>query len=209
MLETLFSDAESFVRANGPLAVGAVIFFESLGAPLPGESLLVVSSALAARGEMSLAGLMIWAWAGAVLGDSAGYLIGRSAGRGLIVRYGQKFGLTHERFQRVEDVFARYGPIAVSFARFFNILRQLNGLAAGTVGMPFPRFILFNAIGGLLWVGTWCLGTWYFSDHVSSIRDVYHHLGPAGIAVACVGAILVVGAVLLLARVIAPPQSRD
>lgn len=209
MLESLFADTEGFVHAHGPAAVGAIIFFESFGVPLPGESLLVLSGVLAARGEMSLIGLLVWAWIGAVLGDSVGYLIGRILGRTLIVRYGKRVGLTHERFARVESVFTRYGPFAVAFARFFDILRQLNGLVAGTVGMPWPRFLLFNVLGGALWVGAWGAGAWYFSDHASSVEGIARHLGPWGITAVVSAAVFAIALVWLLARAMAPARDLD
>lgn len=209
MLEPLFTDIDGFVRAHGPVAAGAIIFLESFGAPLPGESLLILSGTLAARGEISLIALLVWAWCGAVLGDSVGFLVGRTLGRTLILHHGRRFGLTHERFAKVESVFTRYGPIAVVFARFFDILRQLNGLVAGTAGMPFPRFLLFNVIGGFLWVGTWGLGAWYFAGHVSSISDLAHRLGPWGIAAAVATALCAVGLVLLLARTVPSSAPTD
>jgi len=198
--ESLMTDAEGYIKAHGPITVGAVIFFESFGAPLPGESLLVLSGVLAARGEISLVGLMIWAWLGAVAGDSVGYWIGRKLGRTLLIHHGSRVGMTQARFEKVEAVFSRYGPIAVAFARFFDILRQLNGLVAGTAGMPWPRFLLFNVIGGFLWVGTWGFGAWYFADHATSFSAVMRHLGPWGIASAVAAAIVVVGGVVLLAN---------
>lgn len=204
MLEPILADTEGFVREHGPVAVGVVIFLESFGAPLPGESLLVLSGALAARGEISLIALLVWAWCGAVLGDSVGYLVGRTFGRALIVRHGSRFGLTHERFAKVEAVFRRYGPVAVAFARFFDILRQLNGLVAGTAGMAFPRFLVFNAVGGLLWVSSWGLGAWYFADHASSISALLRNLGPWGISGVVAAAVVVIGLVVLLARKLAP-----
>lgn len=196
----LLTHLEPFVREHGPAAVGLVVFFESFGAPLPGESLLVVSGMLAGRGEVSLVGLLLCAWTGAVAGDSVGYLIGRYFGRALIVRYGSRVGLTHERFARVEGVFSRYGPVAVAFARFFDILRQLNGVVAGTAGMPWPRFLAFNALGGVLWVGTWGLGAYWFGHHASSIGAFARHVGPWGIAGAAAVAVAVVAGVFLVAR---------
>ncbi|MEJ8570273.1 DedA family protein [Microbaculum marinum] len=175
--ESLLIDAEGYIKAHGPITVAAVIFLESFGAPLPGESLLVVSGALAARGEISMIGLAVWAWVGAVAGDSVGYWIGRRFGRSLILRYGGRIGMTPARFEKVESVFARFGPVAVVFARFFDILRQLNGLVAGTAGMAWPRFLVLNAIGGFLWVGTWGFGAYYLADHTAGVRNLVRHLG--------------------------------
>ena len=70
-----------------------VTFLETLGAPVPGESLLVFASALAARGELSWPTLFAAAWAGAAIGDNTGFAIGRYAGRELIAHYGARVGL--------------------------------------------------------------------------------------------------------------------
>jgi membrane protein DedA with SNARE-associated domain len=160
----------------------------------------VLSGALAARGEISLVGMLVFAWIGAVLGDSVGHWIGRKAGRGLLIRYGALVGLTHERFAKIEAVYARYGPVTVAFARFFNILRQLNGVVAGTAGMAWPQFVLFNMIGAFLWVGTWGFGAYYFADHASSLPGFIRHIGPWGIAGLAAAGAVAVGLVVMLAR---------
>jgi membrane protein DedA with SNARE-associated domain len=158
---------EPFVRHYGVFAVSLILAFESLGAPLPGETLLIFGSVLAQRGEISLPALVIFAWAGSVLGDNVGYLIGKTIGRATITRYGGKIGLTDARMSAVEEMFSRYGPATVLFARFFAVLRQLNGIVAGTLGMPWLRFLLFNAIGAALWVGAWVFIAAYFSGFPS------------------------------------------
>src|SRR5262249_60354753 len=138
-----------------------ILAVESVGAPVPGESVLIFASLLAGRGEMALPPLLIFAWIGSVLGDNLGYLIGRNLGRGTILRHGTKIGLTDERFKKIEAVYVRYGTATVLFARFFNILRQLNGIVAGMVGMPWWRFGFFEAFGAGLWgMGLVCCGAW-------------------------------------------------
>ena len=122
---------------------------------------------------MSLPALLIFAWAGSVLGDNLGYAIGRRLGRTAVTRYGARIGLTASRFDAVERVFARYGAATVAFARFVNILRQLNGIVAGTLGMEWQRFLMFNALGAALWV----LGTFFLSEHLSTITRLAHRLG--------------------------------
>ena len=87
-IEHLLGNLEPFVHEYGAAAVMVILTFESLGLPLPGESVLVLASVLAGRGELSLPLLMLAAWAGAVMGDNIGYLIGRRLGRILIIRYG-------------------------------------------------------------------------------------------------------------------------
>jgi len=72
-IEHLLGNLEPFVHEYGAAAVMVILTFESLGLPLPGESLLILASVLAGRGELSLPLLMLAAWAGAVMGDNIGY----------------------------------------------------------------------------------------------------------------------------------------
>lgn len=93
-----------------------------------------------------------------------------------------------ERLAKVEAVFARYGPVAVAFARFFSVLHQLNGLVAGSMGMPWRRFLLFNALGAALWVLTWTVVGYYVGLHGAGIAALTHKFGHAGIIVALIAA---------------------
>ena len=174
-LGQLAADLEPFVRHYGAFAVSLILALEALGAPLPGETLLIFASVLARRGEMSLPALLIFAWAGSVLGDNVGYVIGRTLGRTTISRFGAKIGLTYARMSAIERIFARYGSATVLFARFFSILRQLNGIVAGTLGMSWWRFLLFNAIGAALWVAVWVFAATYFAEHTAFIARLAHH----------------------------------
>jgi membrane protein DedA with SNARE-associated domain len=171
----LAADLETLVRSYGAFAVSLILALEALGAPLPGETLLIFTSILAGRGEMSLPALLIFAWAGSVLGDNVGYVIGRTLGRATISRYGAKIGLTDARMSAIERIFARYGGATVLFARFFSILRQLNGIVAGTLGMSWWRFLLFNAVGAALWVAAWVFSATYFTEHAAFIARLAHH----------------------------------
>jgi membrane protein DedA with SNARE-associated domain len=186
----LVGSLEPIVRSYGVIVVTIILALESIGFPLPGESLLIFSSILAARGEMSFPALLLCAWIGGVLGDNIGYLIGRMLGRTFILRHGEKIGLNADRFAKVEAVFARYGPVAVGAARFFNVLRQLNGVVAGILMMDWWRFLLFNALGCAVWVLVWGFAGFYLSEHVSKITTLGHSLG-------LVGAFLVIAGVIV------------
>jgi membrane protein DedA with SNARE-associated domain len=171
----LVAGLESFVRHYGAFAVMLILAIEAVGAPVPGESLLIFASVLAGRGEMSLPALLISAWIGSVLGDNLGYLIGRKLGRGIILRHGAKVGLTDERLSGIERLYVRYGSTTVLFARFFSILRQLNGIVAGMLKMSWWRFVLFDAAGAALWVTVWVFAPAYFSEHLTFIIGLAHH----------------------------------
>ncbi|HUL88812.1 MAG TPA: DedA family protein [Pseudolabrys sp.] len=171
----LVAGLEGFVRHDGAFAVLLILAIEAIGAPVPGESLLIFASILAGRGEMSLPALLIFAWVGAVIGDNLGYLIGKKLGRGIILSYGSKIGLTAERFVRIEDIYRRKGTATVLFARFFSILRQLNGVVAAILGMPWWRFALVDACGAALWVMVWVFAPAYFAERFNLIVALAHH----------------------------------
>lgn len=194
------ANLEPFVRHYGVFAVSLVLAFESLGVPLPGETLLIFASVLTHRGEMSLPALLIFAWAGSVIGDNIGYLIGKTICRATIIGYGGKIGLTNARISTAEGIFSRYGSATVLFARFFPVLRQLNGIVAGALGMSWWRFLLFNAIGASLWVGAWVFIATYFSAHAAATAHFANKLIFAAVAL---------GLVILLVRLVVRRLRRD
>lgn len=196
-IEHLIGALEPLIREYGAAAVMVIILLEALGAPVPGETLLVFASALAGRGELSWPTLFAAAWGGAVLGDNLGFAIGRYAGRGLILRYGARIGLGPERLAKVESIFMKYGSMAVAFARFVAFLRQLNGPVAGALGMDWRRFLLFEAFGAAMWVAVWMLFGVYIGEHVTALLGIARRFWPAAVAVA---GLALVGALVFRAR---------
>ena len=189
----LVAGLESFVRHYGAFSVMPILAIEAIGAPVPGELLLIFASVLAGRGEMSLPALLVCAWVGSVIGDNLGFLIGRKLGRATVLRYGAKVGLTKERFSGIEQKYTRYGSATVLFARFFNILRQLNGIVAGMLGMSWWRFALFDAVGAALWVSVWVFLPAYFSEHLAFIVTLAHHKIVVVSVLIAIGLVLAVG----------------
>ncbi len=95
---------ESYLATYGTLALFFIIYSESFGAPLPGESALIASSLLALHGTLHIQTVLITVFIASVLGDSTGYLIGRFGGRKLILRYGYLVKLTPERLNQFEKI---------------------------------------------------------------------------------------------------------
>lgn len=138
------------------LLVGVVIGLESLGIPLPGEIVLVSSALLASQhGEIDPLILGTFATAGAIIGDSIGYAIGRKGGQPLLTWLGRKFpkhfGPHH--VATAERAFERWGMWAVFFGRFVALLRIFAGPLAGVLRMPYWKFLVANVLGGILWAG--------------------------------------------------------
>ena len=166
-----------FVVDYGYLAVFIGIFLEDFGLPTPGETMLIAGAVIASHGSLNILILLPVAWLAAVLGDSIGYFIGARGGNKLLVRHGSRIGLTQARLEKVEGFFSRYGDMVVLFARFVVVLRQFNGIVAGTLEMPWPRFFLYNSIGAALWVGFWGGATYWLGRRF--FEDL-HELGGPG-----------------------------
>jgi membrane protein DedA with SNARE-associated domain len=166
----------ALVEQYGVIALFASIALETLGLPLPGESVLIASSAAAGAGKLSIWHVVIAAYLAAVLGDNIGYLIGRRYGKTVIVHYGARFGITEEKYLKAEKITAKYGSLMVVVARFVILLRQLNGLVAGSTGMHWVRFMVANMIGAALWVGFWSALAYRLGHDVSIVPWIWHHL---------------------------------
>lgn len=184
-------DVHRFVVDYGYLAVFLGILLEDFGLPTPGETMLVAGAVLASQGSLSIVWLLPIAWLAAVIGDSIGFVIGAIGGQRLLVRYGGRIGITHERLQKVEAFFARYGNIVVIFARFVVILRQFNGIVAGSLEMPWPRFFLYNAIGAALWVGCWGGMTYWLGRRFFEYVHLFGWEGPTVIALGVIAIIVI------------------
>ena len=165
-MNSLLATAHPYVVQYGYGALFGVLFAESFGLPLPGETFLVAASFLAVQGQLSIWLVGLTAWAAAVLGDNVGYAMGRFGGRRLVARHGARVGISAARLNKTERFFAHYGPEVVIVARFFPLLRQLNGIAAGSAGMGWKRFVSYNALGALLWVSAWSTGVYYFGHRI-------------------------------------------
>ncbi|MGH7224476.1 MAG: DedA family protein, partial [Gemmataceae bacterium] len=172
-----------YIGDYGYLAVFLGIFFEDFGLPVPGETLLVTAAAIAGQQALNIWVLAGAAWLGAVLGDNVGFLIGHSGGHVLLTRYGGRIGVTVERLARIERLVQHYGSPVIVIARFIVIARQLNGIAAGSLGMHWLRFLIFNCIGAALWVGFWSTLAYWLGKKIFAPIAEMHAFEPIAIAV--------------------------
>ncbi|MEV7796936.1 DedA family protein [Streptomyces sp. NPDC087512] len=147
------------IGSYGYWAVGAV---EDFGVPGQAETILIAAGIYSGADRLDIV---------AVAGDNVGYLIGRFGGRAFVHRWGRYVFLTPERFHKAEVFFTRHGGVVVTVARFVEGLRQVNGIIAGTSGMPWRRFVAFNALGAALWVGLWVTVAYVAGTHVTALYD--------------------------------------
>ena len=149
----------------GYLALCLMIGGESAGLPLPGETSLIAAGVLAARGHLSLWAVIVIAAAAAIIGDNVGYLIGRRGGRWLLSRPGPFAGHRARLLAKGETFFQRHGALAVFVGRWLPVLRVTAAWLAGTHGMPWRRFMVWNGLGGIAWatsigVAAYLVGGW-------------------------------------------------
>ena len=157
----------------GYWAVLLFVMIEDFGVPVPGETILIAASVYAGAGRLNVALVGVIGFAAAVIGDNIGFLIGHSGGRALVLRWGRYVRLTEQRLAKAEDYFQRHGGWIITIARFIEGLRQANGIVAGTTGLPWRRFLVFNALGAALWVGTWVSVGYLAGSHIGTI---YHDI---------------------------------
>lgn len=155
---------EPYIVAYGAIVVFVLIYLESFGAPLPGETAVITAGLLAAHGELHIVPLFAAVLAGSILGDSTGYLIGRWGGSALLRRIGPMVKLTGRRLAMLEEKFRARGAPLVAVARFLPLLRQLNGLVAGTMRMPWHVFLAAQSAGAVAWTSLWTLGPYFFAE---------------------------------------------
>jgi membrane-associated protein len=130
---------------------------------LPGDSLLFALGALAARDSLSLPWLLVLLSVAAILGDSVNYWIGSLLGprifRGEQVRF-----LNKKHLERTHDFFERYGGKTIILARFVPIVRTFAPFVAGMGRMTYRRFMAYNVVGGLVWIGLFLLAGYWFGN---------------------------------------------
>lgn len=128
-----------------------IVMSESAGLPLPGETSLLIAAALAATGRLNIVGVIVAAAAAAILGDTGGYWVGRKWGVALLRRYGKILRFEEDKFQKAEQFFAKHGEKTVFLGRFVPVGRIFTAVLAGVGKMHYPRFLAWNATGGLVW----------------------------------------------------------
>ena len=191
-----FSHAEiaHLLADYGYLVVALMVGIEGMGILVPGEATLIAASIVAGTThELNIVLVIAAAATGAVLGDNAGFWIGRSLGYRLLHKYGSYIGLTERRIKLGQYLFTRYGGALVFAGRFIALLRTLAPFVAGANRMSWPRFLVFNAAGGLTWA------TLYGSAAYALGKQAHGVIGRAGLLLAVV-AVVAIGASWLFLR---------
>jgi Uncharacterized membrane-associated protein len=174
-LPGIFASLAPVLDKHGYLAVAGFVLLEDFGVPLPGETILIAAAVYAGAGQLNVVAVGVVAVAAAILGDNIGYLLGRTGGRPLVLRYGKYVLLTEKRLDAAQGWFTRHGGKVVVIARFIEGLRQANGWIAGITRMHWLSFVLFNSLGAVLWVGTWLTVGYVSGSHINTVYNAFEH----------------------------------
>jgi membrane protein DedA with SNARE-associated domain len=172
----LIEHLRQFIADYGYFAVFFIVALESAGIPMPGETALVTAAVFAGQGTLSLEGVIASAAGAAIIGDNAGYWVGREFGFPLILRYGHVIRVDEGRLKVAQYLFLRHGGKIVFFGRFVAVLRAFAAFLAGVNRLPWGRFLLFNALGGVVWATLFGLGGYFLGVAFE------HYARPVGIA---------------------------
>ena len=181
------------VSSYGFWAVFVLVALESLGIPLPGETILILAGTFAGKyHHLNVWGIFAAASAGAIIGDNAGFWIGDTGGYRLLRRYGKYIHLEEAKLKVGRYIFDRHGGKVVFFGRFVSVLRTYAAFLAGTNRMRWRSFLVYNAAGGIVWSGIYSFSSYYAGD---SLR---HSSGKIDIFVGVIAVLVIVGMFLFV-----------
>jgi membrane-associated protein len=180
LLHTLF-DVQGLIQSAGPAApllICVIVFIETgffVGFFLPGDSLLVTAGVFSAAGFIPLKWLLLPVMLCAIAGDQIGYWIGRLAGVAIYKRE-DSFFFKRRHLQRAHDFYEKYGGKTIILARFIPIVRTFCPPVAGAAGMTYPRYLVYDIFGGMIWVGTMILGGFFLGRTIPNISQRIHYV---------------------------------
>jgi membrane protein DedA with SNARE-associated domain len=195
MIQLATSDLLRFLATYGYWAVLLFVAIESTGIPFPGETMLLIAAiAAGATHQLSIPLIIVAAASGAILGDNLGFWIGREGGFRLLRRYGRYIRLDERKLKLGLYLFRTHGGKVVFFGRFIAVLRAWPAFLAGTNRMCWPAFLLFNALGGILWATFYGLGGYFAGDNIHRLT------GPVGTISLVLAALIILAGLVFMWR---------
>jgi membrane-associated protein len=199
----------SVAQNIGYPAVFALIAIETMGVPVPGETALITAAIVASRGRLDIEIVIVVAAAAAILGDNVGFAIGRSVGRRLFTAPGPLLRHRRRLLMVGEPFFDRHGPKAVFLGRWLSGLRITAAWMAGINRMPWPKFVFFNALGGIAWATSIGLLAYELGHRAAGILKVVGIGGAAAVVLAALVLYLVLRWRRRRAERLVEAQARD
>ncbi|HLI55162.1 MAG TPA: DedA family protein [Acidimicrobiales bacterium] len=179
----------------GYAAVFVLVACESLGVPLPGETILVAAGIYAGTSHrLSVWAIFAVAAAAAITGDNIGFWIGDKGGYRLVRRYGHYVRLDQGKLKIGRYIFDRHGAKVVFFGRFVSVLRTYAAFLAGTTKMAWRKFLPWNAAGGIVWAAIYSFVPYEVGGAINRVSS------KVGIALGVAAVVVIVAGILALRR---------
>lgn len=186
---------DSLLGRFGYAAVFGFVAIESLGIPVPGETMLISAALYAGlTHKLSIVLIVVFAAAGAIIGDNIGFAVGHWGGYRLLLRFGPRIRLDTGRVRLARYLFLRHGGKVVFLGRFVSVLRTYAAFLAGTARMPWPKFLVFNASGGVIWAVLYGVGAYVAGDRIRQLST------PVDIGLGVLAVAVIVALVMTLRR---------
>jgi len=166
-----------FLIDHGYTVLFVWVCLQQGGMPMPSAPLLLASGALVAAGEMHLALVLGTAVAAALVGDISWYGLGRRRGIGILNQLCRVSLEPDSCVRKTEDVFSRRGAAALLVAKFIPGLSTIAPPMAGTIGMPLWRFVIFDGLGALLWIGLFVVLGLVFAERLKGLAALMASVG--------------------------------
>ncbi len=171
-------DIRELIEAVGYIGIFLIIFAETgllVGFFLPGDTLLLTAGFLASQDLMNIRILVPLCFIAAVTGDAVGYAFGKRVGRGLFKKEESRL-FKPDNLIRAEAFMEKHGGLSIIIARFVPFARTFVPIVAGISSMKYPRFLMFNVVGAVLWAIGLPLAGYYLGARVMELE---HYLIPA------------------------------
>jgi membrane protein DedA with SNARE-associated domain/membrane-associated phospholipid phosphatase len=206
-LQNLLEEVSNTLGAWTYLLVGVFAFAETgafVGLVVPGETVMLLGGAVAGQGAIDIYVLIAIAWFSAWLGDTTSFFLGRRLGREFVLKHGPRFGISHERFEKVEEYFGRHGGKTIFIGRWISLVRAFAPFIAGSSGMGYRGFVPYSILGTGLWASLHILIGYFFSR---SIETAGHYAARGAFLLATL--IVVVGGTVFVVRKLRVEENRE
>ena len=178
----------------GYVGIILLMFLENVFPPIPSELIMPAAGFAAARGELSLTGVILAGSLGSVLGAIVLYAVGRMMNEQRLIaltdRYGKWLLVSSDDIRKADDWFDRHGKKIVFFGRLIPAIRSLLSIPAGMSEMPFGQFLLYTSLGTTLWSGLLAYAGYQLGNNYEAIE----------LWIAPISKVVLVVCVLLLCR---------
>jgi membrane protein DedA with SNARE-associated domain len=185
----ILAAAPSFIQnildSYGALAVFLFVLIENFGAPIPGETMLVLASAYAANGHLNIVLVIVSCIFGVWLGSTLSYLAALRGGVALL----RRLHVPDRHLERAQGYMTRWGGYTVFLGRYVAFLRSYIGWLAGINRMPLVPFLFWNLAGATAWTLTFSLLGYLVGNNWALIERIFKTLGYGGIALVVVGVV--------------------